>query len=65
MKRIFLLGAALVLTLGLLPATAGAGTSTAATGMVTIVHDATYSVTEGFPVMLCVDGEPIAGAVGE
>ena len=63
MKRIFLLGAALVLTLGLLPATAGAGT--AGTGMVTIVHDATYSADEGFPVMLCVDGEPIAGALGE
>ena len=65
MKRIFLLGAALVLTLGLLPATAGAGTSTAATGMVTIVHDATYDVGEPFPVTLCVDGEPFAGGAGQ
>ncbi len=60
MKRILLLGAALVLTLGLLPATAGAGT--AGTGMVTIVHDATFSATSPFTVTVCAGGEVIDGS---
>lgn len=63
MKRIALLAVVALVALGFMPATAGAGV--AGTGMVTIVHDATYSATEPFPVTLCVDGEPFAGGVGQ
>lgn len=56
MKRLALLAVAALVAVGLMPASAGAG-GTAGTGMVTIVHDATYSAEESFPVTLCVDGD--------
>jgi len=59
-KRIALLAVAALVTLGLMPATAGAGA--APTGQVTIVHDATFNAPGSpFPVTVCVDGVAIAG----
>lgn len=57
MKRVLLVGAALALALAITPTTAGAGD--AGSGMVTIVHDATYSVDDPFPVTLCLDGSVV------
>ena len=54
MKRIVPLAAAVLLALVLAPTTAGAGAGSA-TGSVTIVHDATYSSEDPFPVTLCID----------
>jgi len=59
-KRIALLAVAALVTLGLMPATAGAGA--APTGQVTIVHDATFNAPGSpFPVTVCIDGEVIDG----
>ena len=64
MKRFALVAVMALVAVGLIPATAGAGTDPG-TGMVTIVHDATYSANEPFPVTLCVNGDPFAGGVGQ
>lgn len=65
MKRIVPLAAAVLLAIALTPATAGAGLGGGGTGMVTIVHDATYDAEEPFPVTLCVDGAVFAGGQGQ
>lgn len=61
MKRFALLAVAALVAVGLVPATAGAGTDTG-TGQVTIVHDATYDApTEPFTVTVCAGGQVIDG----
>lgn len=60
MKRVAVLAIGALVALGLMPATAGAGTT--GTGQVTIVHDATINAPDSpFPVTVCVDGDPVAG----
>jgi len=64
MKRVAVLAVGVLVALGLMPATAGAGA--ALTGQVTIVHDATFNAPGSpFPVTVCIDGEPFAGGVGQ
>jgi hypothetical protein len=61
MKRFALLAVAALVALGLMPATAGAGTD--ATAQVTIVHDATYDAPdEPFTVTVCAGGQVIDGS---
>ncbi|MCD9624029.1 DUF4397 domain-containing protein [Rhabdothermincola salaria] len=61
MKRLALLAVMALVAVGLMPATAGAGTD-GGTAQVTIVHDATYDApTEPFTVTVCAGGEVIDG----
>jgi hypothetical protein len=60
MKRLALLAVVAAVAIGLLPA-ANSGAAGTDTGLVTIVHDATYDASAPFPVTLCIDDEVVDG----